>query len=46
MPMPTAIDLIERRQEELIDEAMPLGRRLYAEKPKRFSARLEAYWKA
>jgi CHAD domain-containing protein len=46
MPMPTAIDLIERRQAELIDDAMPLGRRLYAEKPKRFSARLEAYWKA
>jgi CHAD domain-containing protein len=46
MPMPTAIDLIERRQAELIDEALPLGRRLYAEKPKRFSARLEAYWKA
>ena len=46
MPLPTAIDLIERRQAELIDAALPLGRRLYAEKPKRFSARIEAYWKA
>lgn len=46
MPAPTLLDLIERRQTELLEEALPLGRRLYAEKPKRFTARLEAYWRA
>ncbi len=39
-------DLIERRQGELIDDALPLGRRIYAEKPKAFAHRLEAYWEA
>lgn len=46
LPAPTMADLIESRQAELIERALPLGRRLYAEKPKRFSARIEAYWRA
>jgi CHAD domain-containing protein len=36
--------LIERRQRELLDQAMETGRRLYAEKPKPFGRRVEAYW--
>lgn len=36
---------VERRQGELIDAAMPIGRRLYAEKPQRFVRRLRVYWK-
>ena len=39
-------ELAERRQGELLAEAIPLGRRLYAEKPGRFGGRLEAYWGA
>jgi CHAD domain-containing protein len=35
---------IEARQAELVAEALPLGRRLYAEKPKRFVARVARYW--
>jgi CYTH domain-containing protein/CHAD domain-containing protein len=38
--------LIERRQEELVAAALSLGSRLYAEKPKAFGRRLEAYWEA
>jgi CHAD domain-containing protein len=38
--------LIERRQGELLEFALDLGARLFAEKPKAFSARLEAYWLA
>jgi CYTH domain-containing protein/CHAD domain-containing protein len=37
---------IERRQRELLDEALELGARLYAEKPKAFRARFRAYWLA
>ena len=37
---------IERRQAELLDDALDLGDRLYAEKPKAFLGRLEAYWAA
>lgn len=37
--------LVERRQAELLGEAMPIGRRLYAEKPQRFARRLRVYWK-
>jgi CHAD domain-containing protein len=37
---------IGRRQEELAAKAFPLGRRLYAEKPKDFSRRLRRYWRA
>jgi CYTH domain-containing protein/CHAD domain-containing protein len=38
--------LIEARQTRLLDEALGLGERLYAEKPKRFQRRLRAYWRA
>lgn len=38
--------LIERRQGELLNAALDLGTRLFAEKPKAFSARVEAYWSA
>ncbi len=37
---------IQRRQGELLASALGLGRRLYAEKPKAFSRRIEAYWSA
>ncbi len=37
-------ELIERRQAELLDEALELGSRLYAEKPKAFRRRIRAYW--
>jgi len=37
---------IERRQEELAEQAQALGRRLYAERPKRFARRLQRYWRA
>jgi CHAD domain-containing protein len=37
---------IERRQAELLSEAQAIGARLFAEKPKAFSGRLEAYWRA
>lgn len=46
LPAATMADLIETRQAELIERALPLGRRLYAEKPKRFCARIDAYWRA
>ena len=42
-PLETAI---ERRQEELLGEALAIGRRLYAEKPKAFGRRIERYWLA
>jgi CHAD domain-containing protein len=37
--------LARQRQDELLERALPLGRRLYAEKPKAFGRRFEAYWK-
>jgi CHAD domain-containing protein len=37
---------IERPQEELLEAALDIGRRLYAEKPKAFRRRLERYWLA
>ena len=40
------LELTERRQAELLEASIPLGERLYAEKPKQFSARLSAYWRA
>lgn len=38
--------LIERRQRPLLDAALELADRLYAEKPKHFTRRLHAYWRA
>ena len=37
---------IERRQEELLEAALEIGRRLYAEKPKAFRRRTKRYWLA
>jgi CYTH domain-containing protein/CHAD domain-containing protein len=37
---------IEQRQEELAEDALAIGRRLYAEKPKAFRRRIERYWRA
>jgi CYTH domain-containing protein/CHAD domain-containing protein len=39
-------ELIERRQGELLNMALELGSRLFAEKPKAFRRRLRAYWRA
>jgi CHAD domain-containing protein len=38
--------LIERRQAAMLVEALGLGERIYAEKPKAFGRRLRAYWRA
>jgi len=38
--------LIARRQDELLGQAVSIGERLYAEKPKAFAKRIGAYWKA
>lgn len=40
------LDLLESRQKELFDAAVPIGRRLYADPPKVFAERLRAYWGA
>jgi CHAD domain-containing protein len=37
---------VSERQDELAGEAIALGRRLYAEKPKAFVRRLRSYWQA
>ena len=37
---------IERRQDQLLSRALALGARLYAEKPKAFTDRLQGYWSA
>jgi CHAD domain-containing protein len=38
--------LIDHRREQLQAEAVRLGQRLYAERPKAFVARMHSYWKA
>jgi CYTH domain-containing protein/CHAD domain-containing protein len=38
--------LIERRQGELLEAALELGARLFAERPKAFRSRIEGYWVA
>jgi CHAD domain-containing protein len=40
------IGLLDHRRGQLQAEAMLLGERLYAEKPKAFRRRMHAYWKA
>jgi CHAD domain-containing protein len=40
------VKLARRRQDELLAQAIDLGHRLYAEKPKAFGRRFEAYWHA
>lgn len=37
---------IEKRQEDLLDRALAIGERLYAEKPKAFRRRIKRYWRA
>jgi CHAD domain-containing protein len=37
-------EMIDRRQAQLVDRAKSIGESLYAEKPKRFVARIEGYW--
>jgi len=34
------------RQSAILEEALPLGRRVYAEKPRQFTDRIGAYWSA
>jgi CHAD domain-containing protein len=41
-----AKDLIDRRQDELLKCAFEVAERLFAEKPKAFRSRFEAYWMA
>lgn len=38
--------VIEGRQEELLEAAVPVGERLYAEAPQAFTKRMRAYWRA
>jgi len=38
-------ELVERRQTELLGQALPLGGRVYAEQPKAFSRRHHTYWR-
>jgi len=38
--------VIESRREELLEAAVPVGERLYAESPKDFTKRMRAYWRA
>jgi CHAD domain-containing protein len=40
------VELIDRRRSDLRARARPIGVRIYSEKPKRFTARLESYWDA
>jgi CYTH domain-containing protein/CHAD domain-containing protein len=37
---------IEKRQKELLDAALEIGRRLYAERPQAFRRRIKRYWRA
>jgi CHAD domain-containing protein len=37
---------IEKRQGDLLDRALAIGERLYAEKPKAFRRRIKRYWRA
>jgi CHAD domain-containing protein len=40
------LELMERRQDELLEAAIPIGERLYAEDPKLFVGRIRTYWRA
>jgi CHAD domain-containing protein len=40
------VNVIEGRQGELLEAAIPIGERLYADSPKVFVKRLRAYWRA
>ncbi len=43
---PELFEAIDRRQAALEEEALALGSRLYAEKPRAYRARLERLWDA
>jgi CHAD domain-containing protein len=45
-PWASILALIDRRQRELRMQAMPLGERVYVEKPGAFVRRIEGYWNA
>jgi CHAD domain-containing protein len=38
------LKLLDRHRAEMVGEALPLGRRVFAEAPSAFSARIERYW--
>jgi CHAD domain-containing protein len=40
------LDSISERQDELASDALALGERVYAEKPKAFERRIRSYWKS
>jgi len=40
------VSVIEGRQEELLEAAVPVGERVYAESPNDFTKRMRAYWRA
>lgn len=40
------VALIDQRRNELQEEARVLGLRIYADKPRAFALRAEAYWRA
>jgi CHAD domain-containing protein len=44
--LPRLFDVIDGRRRELADQALALGRRLYADRPKDFTGRLRDYWRA
>jgi hypothetical protein len=46
MDLDPLITELDRRRSGLQREALLLGRRVYAEKPKAFTRRLHRYWKA
>jgi hypothetical protein len=40
------VELVERRRRELLSRALVIGERLYAERPKAFTARHAGLWEA
>jgi CHAD domain-containing protein len=40
------VELIGRRQDELLERAIPIGERLYAERPPAFRRRMRTWWRA
>ena len=40
------LELVHRRQDELRDEARPLGKRLFKQKPKAFLRQIKDYWQS
>lgn len=42
----TLVALVDKRRDELEQEAIRLGRRLFSDKPSRLAKRIQGYWKA